>query len=150
MKAYWINATEKTITEVDCTGLKELQTLVGGYIEAGKYWDSGDVLFCDEEGLLKGGSTWYRIADKEQPICGNGVVCGPEDDEEMTAPTFPLSALQAEVEFLTVEHVASWAKGNSSEPAIALYFPGEEPVVVARTGKLFRQGPSGVPPEGEL
>ncbi|WP_428489097.1 DUF3846 domain-containing protein [Rhodopila sp.] len=142
MKAYWINATERTVTEVDSGGLADLQRMVGGYIEIAKYWPNGDVMFVDEEGLMKGGTTWFRIPGTNNPICGNGVVVGPEDDDGNTEPpTFPLSALQAEVTFITPDQVAAWAKGNSSEPAITFYTPGEEPTVISRVSDLFDSGP---------
>ncbi len=142
MKAYWINATDQTVTEVDSTGLSDLQRMVGGYIEIAKRWDSQDVLFADEDGLMKGGAAgWFRIAGKEQPISGNGVVVGPEDDEgESGEPTFTLAALQAEVVFVTPEQVAAWARANSSEPAISFHFPGHDQIF-ARTGELFGQAP---------
>jgi hypothetical protein len=65
MKAYWIDATAQTISEVDYAGLSDLQRMAGGYIEIAKAWDSGDVLFVDEEGLLKGTQTFFRIAGRE-------------------------------------------------------------------------------------
>ena len=143
MKAYWIDTTAQTVSEVEYTGLADLQRMVGGYIEAAMYWDSGNVLFVDEEGLLKGIQIFFRIAGLERPMAGNGVVVGPEiDDGETTAdPTITLDELRATVSFPTTAQVVAWAKAHSSDPAIAFYVEGEEPHIITRTGELFGSNP---------
>lgn len=39
-------------------------------------WVTRDVRYADEDGLLKGGTIWWRLNGKENPSCGNGVVVG--------------------------------------------------------------------------
>ena len=103
MKAYWINATEQTVSEVEYTGIADLQRMVGGYIEVAVQWPSGDVLFVDEEGLLKGPSVGFRIPERtDQPLAGNGVLVGREigDTANTEPPKMPLEQLRVRVMFL--------------------------------------------------
>jgi hypothetical protein len=145
MKAYWINATEKTITEVDYSGYPDLKRMVGGYIQIAKMWPAGEVLFADEEGLLKGPTTWFRIVGHDNPIAGNAVVVGREkrdDSGDTEDPTFQLAALQAEVTFLAPEQVAAWARANSSEPAATFTdLDTGHTEVLGRVGELFGEAP---------
>lgn len=57
------------------TRLKEMQELVGGYIEAvHPMQPNNDTLFVNEEGLFEGyqhGFYWGSL-----PLMGNGIVCG--------------------------------------------------------------------------
>lgn len=122
MIAYWINATTKTIEQIEWAVIEDLHKLIGGYLEVNKMWPSRDVLYCDEEYLMKThrDDAWFLIAGKEQPIGGNGAVVGPEherEDESWTTldPVITLDQLRAEVTFLEPAQVAAWAKANSSE-----------------------------------
>ena len=102
MKAYWVNVAERTITAVDYSGLADLKRLVGGYIELAKQWPTGDVLYVDEEGLLKNPKAFFSIPGHPTPIGSNGVVVGREiGDTDITAdPTIPSDQLRAEVRWL--------------------------------------------------
>lgn len=104
MKAYWINATEQTISEVSFAALKDLQRLVGGYIEVAVLWPNGDTLYVDEEGLLKSKRKFWAIPSKrkDQPFAGNGVLVGREIEEgdSNLPPTITLDQLRPLVKFL--------------------------------------------------
>jgi hypothetical protein len=147
MKAYWINATTKTIDVVEWSSIADLRRLVGGWIELNRIWDSRDVLYADEEGLMKGGDTWFRLAGKEQPICGNGVVVGPETNKEGEEPgnldpVITIEELADEIMFITPEQAAAWARANSSEPFVSMTDLGTgETTVLGRTGEAFGQSP---------
>lgn len=95
MKAYWINVQERTITAVDYSGLADLKRLVGGYIELAKQWPTGDVLYVDEEGLLKQPRAFFRIPGNPTPIGSNGVVVGREtgDTGDTADPIITLEQL---------------------------------------------------------
>lgn len=141
MKLYWINSSDRTVTSADQNGLKDLQRLVGGNIEIAKFWPNNDVLFADEEGLYKGTNTWFLIAGINQPICGNAVVVGSDDQGETTKPRATLEQIAAEVRFLTDEQVRSWAKANASDPASSFSFFNADGTVttkiLATTGQIF-------------
>ena len=112
MKALLIDVTKREVREAQFDGLRDLQTLVGGYIEVAYAWENGDTLFVDEEGLLKRGVTEiaaFRIPQRpEQALAGNGVLVGREveGDEFPTGyihedPTMTVEALTKLVRFVT-------------------------------------------------
>jgi hypothetical protein len=158
MKAIHIDATAREFRAVDYTDIKDLQRLVGGYIETAWRWpDTDDVLYVDEEGYSKPQQGFLRVAGRRDgfPLAGNGVVVGHEivDAEGeyygTAAPKITIEALAKEVTFLTREQAAAWAKGNASEPMTI--FTGVLPdgtvtrEVVRRYGHLFDDMPDGSP-----
>ncbi len=94
MKAIHINAEEQTVTEIELgnpDSTQELQELIGGYLTCGWTWYDvagfpRNVLYVDDEGMLKGYDHYFRIlnADKvgfcnsDGPtfLYGNGVILG--------------------------------------------------------------------------
>lgn len=82
-KATHIDCANGIVKEVTITGLADLQRCVGGLICFAHGWDNGDVLFVDDEGLLKGNTRGFEIQGAHQPFMGSGVIVGREvyDDE---------------------------------------------------------------------
>lgn len=104
MKALHIDAEHLTIGVVEYHGLADLQRLVGGFIEVAYLWPNGDVLYVDEEGLLKLPQRGFRITVRpDQPLAGNGVLVGREI--EGTAGTEPPTMTVPEL-WSTVQFVA--------------------------------------------
>ncbi len=150
MKGYLIDATKREIREVDyVTEPMEspisLQSHIGGYIQGAYAWENGDVLFVDEEGLLKPQLYFFRIDVRpDQPLAGNGVVVGRERTNPRTGdylgtddPVISLETLRAAVTWLTRDQVDAWAKGNASEPASAIYYPdGDGNLIREVTGHI--------------
>lgn len=101
MKAYWVNAKEQAVHQADYANLADLQRMVGGHIELAKQWSSGDVLFVDEEGLLKKPAYGFKIAGLDQPFAGNGVMVGREigDTAETNDPDMTIDELREKVSF---------------------------------------------------
>lgn len=103
MKALLIDTKSLTVGEVDYTGLADMQRLIGGYIEAAYEWDNGDVLYVDEEGLLKDDQRFFRITvRRDQALAGNGLLVGPEIGETLKTrtPTMTVVELRAIVTWL--------------------------------------------------
>lgn len=156
MKALLIDSAAREIRAVEYEDYKDLQRFVGGLISTARSWDTGDVLFVDDEGLFKAQRHFFRIKGYEQPLPGNGVVVGPErydDDGEYLGtdePRISPGALKAEVRFLSREQADAWAKGNASEPSATVTFIGDDgkphTEVISRYGELFGDMPQ---PEGE-
>jgi hypothetical protein len=154
MKAIHIDATAREFRAVDYTDVKDLQRLVGGYIETAWHWpDTGDVLYVDEDGYSKPQQGFLRVAGRKDgfPLAGNGVVVGRElvDGEGeyhgTAAPKITIKALAKVVSFLTREQAQAWAKANASEPMTtytALLPDGTVTRdVVRRYGNLFDDMP---------
>jgi uncharacterized protein DUF3846 len=83
MKAILIDVTARMISTVEYTGAEDLRKLVGGWLEIGRAWPNEDVLYVDEEGLMKQTPGFFMIVGNAQPLAGNGVIVGRErfDDE---------------------------------------------------------------------
>jgi hypothetical protein len=83
-RAYFIDATKRTISAVEVAHgsdmLADMRKLLGGYIDMAHAWPSGDVLYVDDEGLLKSPTVGFRFALRldDQPLAGNGIVVGRE------------------------------------------------------------------------
>lgn len=89
-----IDAKRRTVRHVESTGeLAQLQALVGGSIELGHAWGTGDVLFVDEAGKLKGRPEGFILLDvPHDEFAGSGVIVGRElytDDGEFLGTATP-------------------------------------------------------------
>ncbi len=79
MKAYFINAVTKTITEIRLTkDYRDIQKAIGCdcFTVAGTM-RNGDSLYVDDEGLLKEPENFFYAPQfYPSPLAGNGVVLG--------------------------------------------------------------------------
>jgi len=152
-KAILIDSAAREVREVEVSGgLGEIQEAVGGYIEAAFYHPKGDVLFIDEEGLLKAQAHFFRYAPRAdpQPLGGNGIIIGAEkydangefagnDDVSVS-----VDEVRGLVQFLSREQADAWAKGNASEPFASFTFIEKgilHTEVTGRFGELFANMP---------
>jgi hypothetical protein len=98
-----IDAQKKEVREetisADGHGLEGLQNIVGGLIEAAFRTDK-DVLYVDEEGLLKAYNYGFSFIGAPQALyAGNGVMAGIGEDGETAACTESLEAVRSKVIF---------------------------------------------------
>ena|SRR5580765_6800409 len=77
-KAYWINSTARTITEVTYETLEDMRRFIGGHLEAAYQTRSGDVLYVDENGLYKTNLGFVFVPRQDQILVGNGLFVGRE------------------------------------------------------------------------
>lgn len=83
-RAYFIDAARRTIEAIEVAHgsgmLADARRLIGGYIDIAHVWPSGDVLYVDDEGLLKSPTVGFRFALRldDQPLAGNGIIVGRE------------------------------------------------------------------------
>ena len=83
--AVLINSTDQTITDVDIEPtLEAYYELIGCHtVEVGERFPNGDVLFyVDEEGMINGTKTFFRMSDTGRIFAGNGLIVGTIRDEE--------------------------------------------------------------------
>lgn len=108
-KAYLINTRAGTISETSFNDLADVQKLIGtDVIEAAFVWPSGDCLFVDEEGMLRGNQVFFHIAVRtDQMLAGNGLLVGAEVEGEQypngytnADPRMTIEALRALVKFV--------------------------------------------------
>lgn len=107
-QAYLIDATACTVSAVTFETLADMHKLIGGYVEGAYQWPNGDVLFVDEEGLLKPDRHFFSIPERrDQSLAGNGLMVGREEEGEQFPggytthpPTMSLADLTRRVTFL--------------------------------------------------
>jgi hypothetical protein len=62
----------------------------------------GDALYVDDEGLLTPkGRSMFKIAGYHQPLVGNGLLCGHDDEGEAKDVYMSVDAVRARVVFFT-------------------------------------------------
>ena len=82
-KGYLIDAQNKNIREVEYHSLAEMRELIGGHIELAHMHNTGDVLYVDEEALIKETPYYFWYAHRtDQPLFGNGLLVGREIEGE--------------------------------------------------------------------
>jgi hypothetical protein len=120
LRALVIDSDAREIREYENTGLESLQKAVGGYIEHALWLPGGDVLFVNEEGLLRlKQSNWFSVVGARQPFVGNGVVVGPVDrnGDEQDA-TISAEALGRLVRFASLEDLYEEGSLPLPEPRV--------------------------------
>lgn len=120
-KAYWINSQLKKIIVVDCQ--KDVAKYTGGTFCIGRVWhDTGDVLYVNDEGLLKPGKYWFMVPGQPQPLSGDGIVVGQEVDTGSTwwNEDVKISVSDMGIKFMSVGEVRAWAILNENTPAMLI------------------------------
>jgi hypothetical protein len=109
MVVYFIDSVNQVIERRVIDVPSDMRKLIGGYIELAYSYPNGDVLYVDEEGLLKNNPTGFLFAYRQdQPLVGNGVVCGKELEGNFPEgfitlePETKLEKLRKEVKFFRV------------------------------------------------
>lgn len=100
-KSYWINAKERTVTEVPHDGRADISKMVEGYLELATYFN-GDTVYVNEEGMYRF-DYFFTIAGGHQPFAGNGVIVGEEigDTADTRPPKSTLAEVTSAVKFYT-------------------------------------------------
>ena len=99
-KAYLINAIAQTITEVEVGDYKTFYPLLGCDCFTTVGLEEEDTLYVDDEGLLKSPFDFFMYEGYPQPLAGNGLVMGTNDEGESIAPKMSLEDLKSRVTFL--------------------------------------------------
>jgi hypothetical protein len=155
-RAILIDATTRELRVVACNGAEDIRALLGGWLEAACQLPSGDVLYVDEEGLLKPQTGGFLFALRpDQPLMGHGVLVGPEltnDEGEYIGDAdvrTPIVLLRRLVRFVDRAYIDAWGRANASEPAasVTTLGPDGEPETTAlgRWGQTIADMPK---PEG--
>ncbi len=82
--AYFVNAAEQTVTQVEYETLDDMRKFIGGYIcIAHADHSTGDVLYVDDEGMLKNNLPVFAYIERlDQLLFGNGLYVGREIETE--------------------------------------------------------------------
>lgn len=101
--AYYIDAKARKIKAVVIPRtLEALQEAVGGYIEAAHRFENEDVVYVNEEGLLRDPlpADWFCVKGAHQPFAGNGIMVGQDSEGVIRAPLLSLAEVYEMVRFI--------------------------------------------------
>jgi hypothetical protein len=102
MRAYLINANQKTVEAVDIDGLDDVKTLIGfDSVDSDEVDASGDRLFFDERCFLRDqtGKGRFKL-DNLAPVADKAMVLGSRDDGAILK--------DVEVDHVTLERRITW------------------------------------------
>jgi hypothetical protein len=67
--------------EIGQDNLQDMHGIVGGYIAAAGAFENGDILFVNDEGLLKDNQEFFKVSEiNPDPLAGVGFIQGHDDD----------------------------------------------------------------------
>jgi hypothetical protein len=100
--AILINATERTVTEVQWNGdYKQIYELIGvDCFDVARINNKGDGIFVDDEGLYKDEQVFFQYEDYPSPLAGNGLVLGCDYQGESVKPHVTLEEVRAKTRFV--------------------------------------------------
>ena len=133
-RGWWINSQIQKIIEVEIDGLGDMNKYVKS-ICIGKVYRNGDILYVDDDGLLKPNKYFFMV--KDTPISGDGIVVGPEVERENDSwynKDVITSVKALGVTFMSVEEVRQWGIDHADVPAVSI-----NGVVMEYYGPLIRR-----------
>lgn len=101
MRAYLIDPAERTLTVVDHDGkLSSIYELLGcDRVTTAQVADLGDVVYVDDEGLLKGPTNFFLVEGHPTPLAGKGLVVGTTYDGDDAEPNVTEEWLRDNLDF---------------------------------------------------
>jgi hypothetical protein len=121
MKGYLIDPESRTISETTYNYANISKIIDGDLICHGHSWPNGDVLFVDDNGLLKPQRHFFRVRTRldGQPLPGKGLVVGPDNETDSDPPGQTIDDLRRTIEWVTREQFVAWANAQT-RPAVAI------------------------------
>ena len=113
-KAFKIDSKAKTVTEIEVSGLDDMQAVVGGLIEQAHAFDNGDSIFVNEEGLLNDeADEFFLFKGAHQPFAGNGLVIGCDlETGDSASVKSAFSEIASQVQFMNRAEILEYVKTN--------------------------------------
>lgn len=97
MKLIKIDVEKQSVYEVEHDGsLKSIYKLLGAECFCiGATFENRDVIMVDDEGLLHDSIGWFQLKPGTQPLAGNGLVCGTDDNGDTVPPKVTLAFIKS-------------------------------------------------------
>lgn len=97
--ALLINPQEKRFEIVTITDFQSIyDALKCQLIDHTGHQENGDLIFCDDEGLLKP-NVGFRIFGQDYPIFGRALLVGTDEEGETAAPLTPFRTIEKLIDF---------------------------------------------------
>ncbi len=100
MKALLINPENRSIEQVELSGMDDIKSMIGyDTIESDAIGSDGDYLFFDEECFLRGTEGRFQV-DTLIPVSGKGIVAGYDGEGGFSDVTISREALSERIKYL--------------------------------------------------
>lgn len=99
---FLIKAKEREILPAihDASDYKEISRMIGADLFTVVHLnDKGDMVFVDDEGLLNGQRYFFNIRGYPQPLAGNGLVLGTDQEGNTASTTITMKWLKENITF---------------------------------------------------
>lgn len=106
---YLIDAVKRTITEVAVGDYKTIYPLLGCECFTCVGVEDDDTIYVDDEGLLKPQENFFLYEGYPQPLAGNGLVLGTDEEGESVNPKMTLETLKGRVKFMNRREAYLWS-----------------------------------------
>jgi hypothetical protein len=104
MKAYLLDTTKQEIKEVQVTDWQDISKLIGNNCELFTcpiIFENNDTVYCDDEGLLKPFYGGVLFKDYPQPLVGNMLILGSDDEGESKDVEMTKNQIEEKFQWLT-------------------------------------------------
>lgn len=111
MKAFLIDSKNKEVKEIEMTdNWEEIpQTLGCEVFSCPHVTTENDVMYCDDEGLLKPLESFFLLESYPQPIAGNGLILGDDGEGGSESAHVDLETLKKRVTFMSPNDAYNWS-----------------------------------------
>ena len=117
MKAFLISPEEQAITEVDYDGdYHSINKLIAADLFDVVRLNNSDVIFVDDEGLMKNPQHFFKLDGMTSPLAGNGLVLGTDREGESISPQHvSIEDLENRITFITRTQAVHYAEQADAE-----------------------------------
>ena len=112
-KAYLIDAENRTVTETKIESWKDIAPKIGCELFTVVNIEKEDALYVDDEGLLKQPEHFFLYKGYNQPLAGNGLVMGTDEEGDSTDPQNTLEEIKSRITFMNTVEVVLWSRANN-------------------------------------
>jgi hypothetical protein len=115
MKALLIDVKSQSIRQIEIgEHFTEISKAIGCEVfSAPHIMQDNDTLYCDDEGLLKDPQHFFLLDSYPQPIAGNGLILGCDDEGESKDVEISLIELSSRITFMDVHDAYNWSLKQS-------------------------------------
>ena len=115
MKALLIDVKSQSIRQIEIgEHYTEISKAIGCDVFAAPHiMHNNDTLYCDDEGLLKNPENFFLLDSYPQPIAGNGLILGCDNEGESTDVSMSLIELSSRVTFMDMQAAYNWSLSQS-------------------------------------
>jgi hypothetical protein len=115
MKALLIDSKNKVVKQIE---IGEHFTEISKAIDCETFsaphiLENEDTMYCDDEGLLKNPQHFFLLDTYPQPIAGNGLILGCDDEGDSIDVKTTLDELISRVTFMNIDDAYNWSLKQS-------------------------------------